>query len=445
MDVRKQMKIQSVTETPEEITIVTTGAKYVFDKSAQKGRILCYQELNEKRLLATIELNHPLASLSIEHQDETTCVLHQKLVGSYFLRVQVNSDSVLDLHCFGQLHLVFSGSFLPDYCAEKAGNVLLIDESGGIGIYPCRSLRSAELTNSTSPAWRADYVLDEWSRLLVSVFPPRPFDYQRSLEDRIAHHAVVLSPPPPAHPSAEMLEEASKYANILVLHELIWQGKLTREGQPVTNLDERYENAAYCCYDYVPVDEEVLTGVIGKAHALGMKVIPYMSPTFALAKGNAFLDRMECAIAAYDFDGVYFDGLAYDVLEAYELIREARARMGEKLIYYHCTPDPLWSVKGYVYCPFINTYADYVLRGEYVHESDDKYLRYVVSGFNTSNTINFICHYDYPLELMRQLIDRALAVKARFYLGTPETEREVLLKEEYFPKLDEEYRRFTTS
>lgn len=39
---------------------------------------------------------------------------------------------------------------------------------------------------------------------------------------------------------------------------------------------------------------------------------------------------------------------------------------------------------------------------------------------------------------MRRLIGRALAVKARFYLGLPETEQEVLLKEEYFPKLDEQ-------
>ncbi len=39
---------------------------------------------------------------------------------------------------------------------------------------------------------------------------------------------------------------------------------------------------------------------------------------------------------------------------------------------------------------------------------------------------------------MRKLIDDALAVKARFYLGLPETEREVLLKKEYFPRLDEE-------
>ena len=42
---------------------------------------------------------------------------------------------------------------------------------------------------------------------------------------------------------------------------------------------------------------------------------------------------------------------------------------------------------------------------------------------------------------MRWLIDPALAVKTRFYLGLPETEREVLLKEEYFPKLDEQHSR----
>ena len=172
MDVREQMRIEKVSETSHAITVVTTGAKYVFDKSAKKGQILCYQGLDDKRLVATIELNYALPTLSIEYHDETTCVLHQHLSGAYFLRAQVNSDSLLDLHVFGRLEAGFSGNFLPDYVAEKAGNLLLIDEQGGIGIYPCRRLHSAEFNNLKSQSWKANYTLDEWSRPPTSLPPP---------------------------------------------------------------------------------------------------------------------------------------------------------------------------------------------------------------------------------------------------------------------------------
>ena len=155
-----------------------------------------------------------------------------------------------------------------------------------------------------------------------------------------------------------------------------------------------------------------------------------------MAKGKDFLDRIEAALEEYGFDGVYFDGTAMDVLDSYEIIRAARALLGERLIYYHNTSDPLRSRN--VFCPFINTYADYVLRAETTADFDDKYLRYAISGFNTSSTPNYICYFNYPIDFIRELIPKALAVKARFYLGLPEMEREQILKEEYFPKLGQE-------
>ena len=436
MDVRKQMKVKTVTEDKSEITVVTTGAKYVFDKSGKQGRISCHQQLNQKRLLATIEFNCPLSTLSVEYHDDATCLLHQEVERGGFLRVQINSDSLLDLYCSSALDLVFSGNFLSDYSAQKDGHILLIDESGGIGIYPYRGLKSVELSNLADEGWQINYTLEPWGRFLVSVFPPRPFNYARSLEERIAHHGSIGPWVPPPYPPDEMIAEASKYTNILVLHEMIWQGKRTRAGQPVTTLDELYEDVSWCCFDYVPVNEEELTRVIKKGHSVGMKVIPYMSPMFSMAKGKDFLDRVENALEEYGFDGVYFDGISMDILYSYELIRAARARLGDRLLYLHCTSDPLDSRN--VYCPFINTYADFVLRAEHDADSDDKYLRYAISGFNTSNTVNYICYYPYSLDFIRELIDKALAVKARFYLGLPETEKEKLLKEEYFPKLDKE-------
>ena len=269
------------------------------------------------------------------------------------------------------------------------------------------------------------------------MFPPRPFNYEQSLTERITHHDLLepwlISPYPPD----EMIEQASEYTNILVLHARIWQGKRTRAGQPLATVDDVFSDAAWTCFDYVPVEEEELTRVVKKAHSLGMRVIPYMSPMFSMAKGKDFLDRVESALEEYDFDGVYFDGISLDIIYSYNLMRAARARLGDRLIYLHCTYDPIGSRN--VYCPFIHTYADFVLRAENSERFDDKHLRYVISGFNTSNTINYVCYYTYPLEFVRELTAKVRAVKARLYLGLPETEREQILKEEYFPKLAEEY------
>ena len=436
MDTRNEMKVETVTEDKSEITVVTTGAKYVFDKSAKKGRIFCHQQLNQRRLLVTVELNYPLSTLSVEYQDEATCVLHQAVGGCRPLRLQVNSDSLLDLSCSRELDLVLSGDFLADYTAQKDSNTILIDESGGVGFYPYRGLKKTELADLTDPNWQIKYGLDEYCRFFVSVFPPRPLDQRQTQKDRIAHHNVappwLISPYPPDG----MIEEASKYTNILVLHSMIWQGKRTRAGQLITTVEELLEDASWCCFDYVPVNEEELTRVIKKAHSVGMRVLPYMSPMFSMAKGKDFLDRLESTLEKYDFDGVYFDGISMDILYSYEMIRAARARLGDRLIYFHCTDEPLRSQ--HIHCPFIDTYADFVLRGENYEHFDDKHLRYAISGFNISNAINYICYYDYPPHFIRELIDKALAVKARFYLGLPETPRERILKEEYFPKLDKE-------
>ena len=139
VDVRKEMKVESVEEDEDKVTVATTGAKYIIDKSGKFGKISCYQMLNEERLLATIEFNHSFSTLSVEGKDNLSCVFHQQTGGKIscsFLRLQINSDSLLDIYSTLGLNLSFSGNFLAEYSAQKDGNVLLIDKIGGIGIYP---------------------------------------------------------------------------------------------------------------------------------------------------------------------------------------------------------------------------------------------------------------------------------------------------------------------
>lgn len=434
MNILNEMKVETVNEENNRITVITTGARYVIDKSGKTGKISCYQQLNKERLIATLDFNHSFSTLSIERKDNSTCVLHQGTGDCNYLRLQINSDSVFDIYCCSELNLTFSGNFLPEYSSEKNGHILLIDEIGGIGVYPYRGLRNVELSDFTTKKWRITHLLDRYCRFFISIFPPRGFNHTQSFEERIVHHGSIGPWTPPPHPSDEMIEEAAKYANILVLHEMIWQGKLTREGKPINNLEDLILDACFCCFDYIPVNEKELVRVVKKAHSLEMKVIPYMSPNYSMAKGKDFLERVENALKKYEMDGVYFDGISTDMLYSYEMIRNIRRLLKDKILYYHSTSHPLMSRN--IYCPFIDTYADYILRAEGSTHLTDKYLRYVISGHNISNSIGYICYYDLPLDFIRKIIDKILAVNARFYLGSPETERERLLKKEYFPKLE---------
>ena len=101
-------------------------------------------------------------------------------------------------------------------------------------------------------------------------------------------------------------------------------------------------------------------------------------------------------------------------------MRGTRDIVGDGLIYFHCTGSPMRSRN--MYCPFIDTYADYILRAEGTKDFTDRYLRYVVSRHNISNSIGYICYYFFPPDFVSATIPKALDVHVRFYLGSPETE-----------------------
>jgi hypothetical protein len=134
-------------------------------------------------------------------------------------------------------------------------------------------------------------------------------------------------------------------------------------------------------------------------------------------------------------DGLYFDGISHDILESYDMIRTARNVVGDGSLYVHCTSDP---VSKNLFCPFIDTHADYILRAEHATALSDSYLRYVISGTNISNSIGHLCYYDFPVDTLRETIEKALEYRFRFYLGSPETELERVLLKEYFPRLQKE-------
>ncbi len=434
-----KMNIKSVFETPERTSVVTTGARYEFNKVAEKGTVSCYQRINEERLVARITFGHPFTTLSIEHHDDESVVLNQIVQSTWYTKLVIRADGVLEIYSMPQLDLQFAGAFAPEYSGQRAGNLLLLDDIGGIGIYPCAWFTLRDTSGMAGRNWHLHYEGNQFCRMYVSVLPPRPYNWERSYRDRIAHWGV--NPPWTFghYPSDEMVAKAAKYANILVLHTQIWHGKLSRAGVELTTEEQLNEDASYCSYDYTPYDTAALHHLVNTAHDQGMQIIPYFSPTFSMASGSEFLEMVERKLTQFGFDGVYFDGVTFDIQQAYELVRKARKMLGGRILYIHSTWEPLMSRT--VYCPFIDTYADYILRGEHPADFDgEDYLHYVLSGYNTSNAIGLVCHCYYPPDFVQGIITKTMSFNGRFYLALPETDNERVLKESYLPVLQAEGR-----
>ncbi|MCE5257538.1 MAG: hypothetical protein LLG44_00580, partial [Chloroflexi bacterium] len=338
-----KMNIKSVFETPERMTVVTTGARYEFNKVAEKGTVSCYQRINEERLVARITFGHPFTTLSIEHHDDESVVLNQIVQSTWYTKLVIRADGVLEIYSMPQLDLQFAGAFAPEYSGQRNGNLLLLDDIGGIGIYPCAWFSLRDTSGMAGRNWRLHYEGSQFCRMYVSVLPPRPYNWERSYRDRIAHWGV--NPPWTFghYPPDEMVAKAAEDANILVLHTQIWHGKLSRQGIELATEEQLTEDASYCSYDYTPYDTAALHHLVDTAHDLGMQVVPYFSPTFSMASGSAFLEMVERKLTQFGFDGVYFDGVTFDIQQAYELVRKTRKMLGGRILYIHSTWEPLMS------------------------------------------------------------------------------------------------------
>lgn len=435
-----RMQIEDCRQTSESIVVVATGARYEFDKTGAQGTVSCYQRLNQDRQVARVVFGHAFKTLSVEHYDSESVVLNQIVQSTWYTRLVIRADGVLEVYSMPRLNLKITGNFQPAYSGRRDGSVLLLDEIGGFGVYPCAWFTLRESAGFVNRDWQLQYEGDMFCRMFISVLPPRQYDWEGSFRKRIAHWGV--NPPWTFghYPPDEMLIAAAQYANILVLHDQIWHGKLTRQGIEPQTEQELTEDAAYCSYAYTAHDESKLRHVVEVAHQHEMKVLPYFSPTFSSATGSDFLEMVERSLEQYGFDGVYFDGVTFDLQQAYELVRKARRMLGDRLMYIHTTWEPLFSRS--VYCPFIDTYADFILRGEHPADfDDDDYLRYVLAGYNTSNAIGMVCHCYYPADFVRRIVPRTLDYNGRFYLALPETEVEQVLKTEYLPLLEAEGRK----
>jgi len=456
------MRVEKVEEGRDEIRVSTTGAIYTINKAGGEGEIVCEQRIGAEREVATLRIYRSLDSLTVEEVNDEVCVIHQSTPPTECwrgLRIRIHSDSMMSILGDRPIKATFRGSLVPEYGVVERGNFILIDEFGGIGCYPLGWETPKTSLRFSGKDWQISVLLERRQRFLTSVFPPRSFEWEKSFRDRIVHHFSVDKP----YPTDEEIRDWSQYGNILVLHATIWKGKYTRMGKRLKGTVDTYADACWTSYRYTPLDLEELRRVVEAAHDAGMRVIPYMSASMSLAEDEEFIREVSRVVREYGMDGVYFDGVSDDVWQAYRIMRGVREVLGDKILYVH-VPSPIigesYADGYYVYCPFIDTYADYTLRAEHIKNFDWRYLRYTISTYNISNSIGFVCNYNYPPEFVSGIVDQVLKANARLPYWTGrwvsgeflreerppdlriEEELQEIMRREYFPKLSEAEKRW---
>jgi hypothetical protein len=372
------MQIERATEERGVITVVTTGARFQVDS---RGAIHCWQRFPRERRALEVSFAPAVGPFRIEKNDGFSCT-----VSSPAGTLTFHGDSLVIMKLKENVKTSFTGFFNPAYHFEKGGKWILMDEEGGFGVYPvAKKTVSAPLFSK--PPWDIVYDFSGGDEAWLSVFPPRPYNWDRAFE-AIEHDG--------GYPTSDQIADAAKYCKVLTLHADVWQD-IPQDAKEKLSRVPRYKSYVhgpmqFAAARHVPANMQEFIRVREEAHKRGMKLVVYLSPYYSTAPD--IFAEMRRVLNEYQLDGLYFDGISMDFRKSYAIVRKAREILGDnRILYVHCTSDPLDS--GRIYCPFIDTWADYILRGEagvWGLKLED-FLRWTLSGYNISNAVGYWCYY----------------------------------------------------
>ncbi len=347
-----------------------------------------HQRIGADRELLRLPLDGHFAPWRIAEKNPFRCALEGN-----GLRITVQGDSVIIFEAQQNMKLSFQGLFDPAYRRELRGNRLLLDELGGCGFFSIPPRPTAVLDKEQPWTFRCH--LARWDELWVSLCPPRAEDPKRmsqSISHDILYYLLKDKEITERYASRASLEEIAKNCQVLALHEEIWKDAPAWVEDPPGG---GYAHPKPWETDrHEPIDPDAFKRMLDDAHQLGLQVVVYCSPYYSSAPD--LFAEFERVLNEHHLDGLYFDGWCPqndDFRNGYQFMRQARALLGDKILYLHSSTDPFGSVD--VYLPFAFTYADFCLRGESGRgESDiDPFLRYTISGHQISNSVGMWCYY----------------------------------------------------
>ncbi|MCD6360108.1 MAG: hypothetical protein J7M38_04525 [Armatimonadetes bacterium] len=373
----RQLKIM-----PPVTVVETTGA--VYRVGGDGATITGSQRIGVEREAVTIHIAPPPGQLKVLRSDESVYVL-----GNEKLEIGVQCDSLIVLAPGVDATFTVTGSYGGAWTQNQQGCVQVIDDDGGVCVYPYIVPGTGvgyeveqEPGDLTRPGWKCSYELGAGTLLGVSIFLPRPYDWEKSFDWQLAHTSN--------YPTDSALETWSRYVKLVTLHEGMWAG-----GSPRTHVGP-----------YEPLDADQFRRVIATCHRLGLKLIPYMSPYYFYDQSiDAFLENLAERREKYGFDGIYYDGIYFkDWVKSYKIMRRTREMFPDGPIYLHTSWGPPVGQHD-IWCPFVDTYADIVLRGEgrQSDRPDDGYMRYVAAGYKLSNAIGLMKGHKWAIPYAEQL------------------------------------------
>ena len=388
------MKVSNVTETEETITIRTTAAEFVFDKT--NDTVLVSQHMNTRRDLVSLTMNKSLENLSLLSKSNNEAVLTTGEGGVTF-GVQMDSMMLISNHGEEDLFIRCQSIFSGDWNRSYFGNVVSKDDIGGFTINPCIPLgigrfcrysvsddvdfdnvyNDPEFISFSKAGWYFDYQISSGEILGVSAFPAREYDWEDSFESTYINYYRDGN-------NARFAQDAELYG---VDVGVFWDYTKKEWGMSYGNT-----------YEVATGYEWKFKNDIATAHKNGIKVAPFMSMYFWYNRDiDEYINEVKRHRDTYGIDGIYSDGTPdLDWLVAYEGARKLRELFPDGPLIVHQTGAPGNGSPPAglpdLFIPAVDSYFTITLRGEDLPGEgiNWKYVEDVSSGYNVSNAIGVL-------------------------------------------------------
>jgi len=407
------MKIENSYLADGAFLIETTGARFEY----VKGELKIYQGLdkNNRRLLSTFTLDDEPYFVKAEASDDHVLFWSEKI------NLGIYGDSTCILSPKVKQQLKCRGNFKPDYEGRHKGELLLIDDKGGMEIYPQRYEADYKINkiNLGKPDWIADYELNAGERVMIAAFPGRKFDWEKSFNS----HFAIMYPGAKTKartegkefplPPKSALKELSKHLDIIIISFL--------------GLYKNMED----CGPYIIANEAEFARFTNDCHEVGIKCVVYASAYYHYRKSKdieLYFKEVTALRDKYGVDGVFIDALICDFkrgpkidnkIMSFETIRRLRELFGsDGVIVFHGTHGgtPVSTI------PNVDTYSDVTMSGENVlfESISDPYMKYQVRKYGISNTIAVMAPGRQTKGMSKkEYIDIMLALNGRYFWWIP--------------------------
>lgn len=425
------MAIKAASAFNGQFRVLTTGTAFEFQNNILK----ISQGLDKKRELAFLQLpTQEKFSIVESHADHV--VLHGKVVD-----LTIYGDSTCIFMPLQRTSLTINGRFKPQYVGRYLGELLLIDDIGGMEMSTTNNSESTDIhfIDQNSKSWKAIYRLGSGERLMISAFPGKPFDWDKSFNSNIVFTQAAYGRKYGLMPPNWLFIKWSQYFNVVIL----WHVGLYR---PVKG------QAAYAG-PYEIANPYELNRAVEIAHRVGLKVALYTSYYYFMQKhqdDEAYFNQIRNLMECFKIDGVYIDGLLSEtsghkngqLFSNWEMIRRLRQLFGsEGVLVYHGTAFGHQVAS----MPNVDVYCDATLNGENVpfNTFDDPYVQYHVRKYGISNTVALWKPGPHPKVITdREIIDTVLNMngRLRYWAGVTAVEPTQNNQNIWVSDIDQNYR-----